>query len=58
MPHPNPEETPIPSGVPAPPPRSEALEAELAMLEALLPPETKPEAPTRVEPTVLEGGAS
>ena len=33
--------TPVPAPKPAPTRRSEALEAELAMLEAILPPETE-----------------
>lgn len=32
---------PVPALKPVPAPRSEALEAELAMLEAILPPEAK-----------------
>jgi hypothetical protein len=42
----------------APSPRSEALEAELAMLESMLPPEAERSAqPARVEPATDRGGA-
>jgi len=43
--------TPVPAAKQVPTRRSEALEAELAMLEAILPPETGGSAqPVKVEP--------
>jgi hypothetical protein len=59
---PNPVAAPKPAlsvaNGPAPSPRSEALEAELAMLEAMLPAETERSAqPTRVDPAKDRGGA-
>jgi hypothetical protein len=50
--------TPVPVRTPVPASRSEALEAELAMLEAMLPSEAERSAqPTRVEPANDRGGA-
>ena len=49
---------PLPASKPGPAARSEALEAELAMLEAILPPETKRSAlPTDAEPPQDRGDA-
>jgi hypothetical protein len=52
----SPKPVAVPKPVPAP--RSEALEAELAMLEAMLPPEAERSAqPNRVDPAKDRGGA-
>jgi hypothetical protein len=52
----SPESTP--GSKPAPAPRSEALEAELAMLEAMLPPEAEGSAqPAPVDPPTDREGA-
>lgn len=49
---------PVPAQTSVPTPRSEALEAELAMLEAMLPAEAESSAqPTRVDPANDRGGA-
>ena len=49
---------PVTASEPAPSPRSEALEAELAMLEAILPVEAENSArPTRIDPANDRGGA-
>jgi len=55
----NPDSTkPVPAHTPVPASRSEALEAELAMLEAMLPAEAERTAqPTRVDPVDDHGGA-
>jgi hypothetical protein len=48
--------TPVPAPKPVQKPRSEALEAELAMLEAILPPEAEGSAqPTREDPSKDRG---
>jgi hypothetical protein len=50
--------TPTPKPTPAPTRRSDALEAELAMLEAILPPKTEGSAqPAPVDPAQDRGGA-
>jgi len=50
--------TPVPAHTSVPTPRSEALEAELAMLEAMLPAEAERNAkPNRVDPATDRGGA-
>ena len=49
---------PVAAPKPAPSPRSEALEAELAMLESMLPPEAERSAqPNQVDPARDRGGA-
>lgn len=64
MPGPDSDDTEPPAAppVPKPTPRSEALEAELAMLESLLPPDSRPVAPPPPPPAPprpeRDGGAS
>lgn len=59
MPAPEAEEPPVPTPpLAAAPPRSEALEAELATLEALLPSETPPTPAAEPSPAPASEGGS